>query len=234
LVLVRLYIMYKNMYLLAHQSTWARSKCIGQAWQLYMVRMAVFCMRVCTSPQCHRVSLCCARLQAAATVRDSTAVIYGHYRRPINGALIILTVPKKIMTTPSERSTYAPICDEETQEEETVFVTTGSENCIRASPTRFVDTTDSCCLCSRSLECDAQVRLKCGHQYHLGCYMRHARQNEDTQCIKCQCPELATVTSPIITVGNVENRLLQQFASRAFEMLQSRNIYSPTPSIEST
>lgn len=139
------------------------------------------------------------------------------------------------MTTPRDSSTYEPSWTAVPHEEdETVLDKTGSENCMmRASPTRFIDVMDSCCLCCRPLECEGQVRLKCGHQYHLSCYMRHARQNDDVLCIKCNTGAM-NATSPIVTIGNIEQRMFMQYASRPSQMLRSENIYSPPPGIEST
>ena len=137
-----------------------------------------------------------------------------------------MIVPPRMMRHPSVRSKYDSACtDDGHADEDTTFVSSvGSENCgmeMRTSPTRFVDTvTDSCWLCGNSIGNVAQVRLQCEHHYHLACWTRWMRNS--SECIKCN-PEMRLQTpSPVWKTRSIEDRMLQEFALRAYRLLQQQ------------
>ena len=130
------------------------------------------------------------------------------------------------MTEPSTSSSQdVAVMDEGHADDETTFVSVGSENLMSVSPTRFVDTSDSCSLCSMAVGNEAQVRLKCGHQYHLSCWMRRMRFTPE--CVKCtpECCDETNIPSPICASTNIDDRLLKQFALRAYTLLQNNSGY---------
>lgn len=119
------------------------------------------------------------------------------------------------------------VVEEGQPDDDTTFVSVGSENCmeLRVSPTRFIDVSDSCSLCMVPVGCEAQVRLKCGHLYHLQCWMRRMRSTPD--CVKCSsdCCDL-NIPSPVCASTTIDDRLLQQFALRAYRLLQNSEKYT--------
>ena len=132
------------------------------------------------------------------------------------------------MSDPSPSNVHdASVVEDGQPDDETTFVSVGSENCmeIRTSPTRFVDVSDSCSLCMMPVGNEAQVRLKCGHQYHLQCWMRRMRHSPE--CVKCS-PEHCdlNIPSPVCASTTIDDRLLRQFALRAYTLLQKNEVYS--------
>ena len=130
------------------------------------------------------------------------------------------------MSDPSASSTHdASVVEDGHPDDETTFVSVGSENCMEicTSPTRFIDVSDSCSLCMMSVGNEAQVRLKCGHQFHLQCWMRRMRFSPE--CVKCssECCDL-NIPSPVCASTTIDDRLLRQFALRAYTLLQKSEV----------
>ena len=137
-----------------------------------------------------------------------------------------MTPPKK-MSDPSVSNVHdASVVEDGHADDDTSFVSIGSENCmtISTSPTRFVDVSDSCILCMCPVENEAQVRLKCGHQYHLNCWMRRMRYSPE--CVKCnpKCCD-SNPSSPARRSTTIDDMLLKEFALRAYTLLQNNEVY---------
>ena len=132
------------------------------------------------------------------------------------------------MSDPSVNRVHdASVVEDGQPDDETTFVSFGSENCmeLRVSPTRFIDVTDSCSLCMLPVGSEAQVRLKCGHQYHLQCWMRRMRNTPE--CVKCSSDGCdLNIPSPVCASTTIDDRLLRQFALRAYTLLQNSEGYS--------
>lgn len=109
-------------------------------------------------------------------------------------------------------------------DEETTCVSVGSENCMemRRSPVRFIDTSDSCILCGHPLGNEAQVRLQCGHHYHLHCWTKQMR--DSCECVKCNPEKYLSIPSPVVESTTIYDQMLQQFAWRAYTLLQSDRV----------
>ena len=132
------------------------------------------------------------------------------------------------MSDPSVSSSHdAAVVDDGHPDDDTTFVSIGSENCmeVSTSPTRFIDTTDSCILCTLPVGNDAQVRLKCGHQYHLNCWMRQMRYNPE--CVKCNPDSYdSNPSSPSRRSTTIDDMLLKEFALHAYTLLHNSDVYS--------